>query len=45
LGLIGIILGLLINATFIDIFEASKIAQLFWLTLGIGFAVIDYHKE
>src|SRR5690606_12152510 len=30
--------SLLIQATFIDIFEASKIAEPYWLILGVGIA-------
>jgi len=35
LGLIFSIFGLLINATYIDVFEASKVAYIFWLTCGL----------
>ncbi len=35
-GLAGGVIGLFINATFIDVFEASKIAEPLWLLLGIG---------
>ena len=35
-GLIGGIFGLLINATLIDVFEASKVAESLWLLTGIG---------
>lgn len=39
-GLIGAIPGLLMNALFIDIFEASKFAIIFWLMIGFGVALI-----
>ena len=34
-GLVGIIVGFLANATFIDVFEASKAAFYFWIVTGI----------
>lgn len=34
-GLAGVIVALLVNATFIDVFEASKVAILFWTFIGI----------
>ena len=38
-GIIGAFPGILLNATFIDVFEASKFAILFWLFMGFGYAV------
>lgn len=36
----------LVTATFIDVLEASKVAEVFWLTLGIGWAAMKiYEKE
>ena len=35
-------LVLLLNGLFIDVLESSKIAELFWLTLGATFAVIKF---
>lgn len=35
-GLIGGVLGTFLSAIFIDLFEASKFATLFWLILGYG---------
>lgn len=34
-------LGLLINATYIDVFEASKVAFTFWALMGLMVATID----
>lgn len=34
-GVLFGIFGLLINAMYIDVFEASKVAYIFWLTMGI----------
>lgn len=41
--IIGLLCGLLtyfITALFIDVLESSKIAQMLWLTLGVGLALI-----
>jgi len=35
IGLLFGIFGLLGNATYIDVFEASKVAYMFWMTMGI----------
>ncbi|HTK03897.1 MAG TPA: O-antigen ligase family protein [Alphaproteobacteria bacterium] len=35
-GIIGGIVGTLLNATFIDVFEASKFATIFWLLVGLA---------
>ena len=37
-GLLGGIVGTLVNAVFIDVFEASKFATIFWLLMGIAVA-------
>lgn len=52
-GIAGGIIGLLINAFLIDVFEASKVAEPLWILLGVGVAgaglsqkkAIDYKKE
>ncbi len=38
-GAIGGILGILINAVFIDVFEASKFALVFWLIVGLSVCI------
>lgn len=38
-GLLSMILILLINSMFIDVFEASKVASLFWIFAGIGISL------
>lgn len=44
-GLAGGVIGLMINATFIDVFEASKVAETLWILLGIGGGILlFYHK-
>jgi hypothetical protein len=40
-GTIGGLFGLALNALFIDVFEASKVAFSFWMTLGIALGVIS----
>lgn len=45
-GLAGGIIGLLINATLIDVFEASKVAEPLWILLGIAVGSAKlYQKE
>jgi len=43
-GLIFSIFGLLINATYIDVFEASKMAYTFWTILGIYVGFLAWEK-
>jgi hypothetical protein len=43
-GFVGCLIGVFINAFFIDIFEASKFAILFWLFMGIAVSMIRYRK-
>ena len=38
-GILALILAFVLNGAFIDVFEASKVATLFWMILGIGLAV------
>jgi len=44
LGLLFGIGALLINASYIDVFEASKVAYVFWLTLGFFVGSLDLQK-
>lgn len=39
-GIIGALPGIFINAFFIDIFEASKFALIFWLLIGMSISLI-----
>ena len=41
IGFGGAIVGVLINSLFIDIFDASKFAIIFWLMSGMAIATID----
>lgn len=40
-GFTGGMAGLLLNATFIDVFEASKVAIIFWALAGIAVGLIE----
>ena len=40
-GISGSLPGLFLNAVFIDIFEASKFAIIFWLLIGMTISLID----
>lgn len=39
-GVFGVVVGLLTNAVYIDVFEASKVAYTFWSLVGIFFAAL-----
>lgn len=39
IGILAMVGAFLINSLFIDVFEASKVASLFWITVGLGLAV------
>jgi len=39
-GMVAAIFGLLLNATYIDVFEASKVAFTFWSLVGLLLAII-----
>lgn len=43
IGTAGAIVGTLVGATFIDIFEASKFATIFWLLIGYSVYLIRSH--
>lgn len=45
LGLLGSIFVFFATALFIDVLEASKIAETFWLMLGVSWAVMKGYKE
>lgn len=40
LAIISSIIGLLVNATYIDVFEASKVAYTFWAIVGTALVVV-----
>lgn len=41
LGISGAAIGYFLNASFIDVFEASKVAFFFWILMGVALKVID----
>ncbi len=43
-GLAGGVVGLIINALLIDVFEASKVAENLWIILGIGMGTIMLYR-
>jgi len=45
IGISGAVLGILINATFIDVFEASKVAFIFWILLGILTKIVNIQPQ
>lgn len=45
IGIAGASVGYFLNATFIDVFESSKIAFFFWIMMGVGLKVIDLNKN
>lgn len=44
-SMVGATAGILINAVFIDVFEASKLAIMFWLMMGIGIGLVRYEQN
>jgi O-antigen ligase len=45
LGMISALPGVFLNALFIDIFEASKFAIIFWLMMGLAYGSIKLAKK
>ena len=43
-GIFSMIIAFLVNALFIDVFEASKVASLFWMILGLNLAISNFNK-
>ncbi|MEK7616848.1 MAG: hypothetical protein AAB414_02250 [Patescibacteria group bacterium] len=41
-GVLSLILAFLFNSLFIDVFEASKVASLFWMVLGLTLATKNF---
>ena len=44
-GIVGGVLGLFFNATLIDVFEASKVAETLWILLGIAAGVAFLYRK
>lgn len=45
IGVFCSIVALGINSTFIDVLEASKVAEIFWLILGVSWAVLNNYDQ
>jgi hypothetical protein len=45
LGIVGTAIGYFLNAIFIDVFEASKVAFFFWILVGIALKIIDLNRK
>lgn len=43
-GVISMVVAFVANGLFIDVFEASKVASLFWMMLGLNLAVLSFNK-
>lgn len=43
-GILSMLIAFIINGIFIDVFEASKVASLFWMMLGLNLAVLKFNK-
>lgn len=41
-GVLSILVTFVVNGLFIDVFEASKVASLFWMMLGLGLAALSF---
>lgn len=44
-GVLSMIVAFVVNGLFIDVFEASKVALLFWMMLGLNLAVLRFKNE
>lgn len=42
-GLIAMLLAFIVNSFLIDVFEASKVASLLWLLIGVTFGYLNYN--
>lgn len=43
-GSLSVLIAFVVNGLFIDVFEASKVASLFWMMLGLNLAVLKFDK-
>lgn len=44
-GVLAMLIAFIVNGLFIDVFEASKVAALFWMVLGLALAVSKLSKQ
>lgn len=42
IGIFSMLIAFVVNGLFIDVFEASKVASLFWMMLGLNLAVLKF---
>lgn len=42
IGVFSMLIAFVVNGLFIDVFEASKVASLFWMMLGLNLAVLKF---
>ncbi len=42
IGVLSMLITFLVNGLFIDVFEASKVASLFWMTLGLSLSMKNF---
>lgn len=43
-GVLSMLVAFIVNGLFIDVFEASKVASLFWMILGLNLAVLSFSR-
>lgn len=41
-GILSMLIAFVVNGLFIDVFEASKVASLFWMMLGLNLAILRF---
>lgn len=44
-GVLSMMVAFIVNSLFIDVFEASKVASLFWMILGLNLAVLNFKRN
>lgn len=44
-GTLAMLIAFVVNGLFIDVFEASKVASLFWMVLGLSLAMKGFSKQ
>lgn len=44
-GVLSMIVAFLVNGLFIDVFESSKVASLFWMILGLNLAYFNFKDD
>lgn len=44
-GVLSLLIAFVVNGLFIDVFEASKVASLFWMVLGLNLAIAGFNSS